>query len=570
MRARRIPLIVIVAQCLLGASLSYGDTWGAPKEEHWSTNGEYVLKVACNSSKPKGISLWHKTEQGLAELWTRGYVDETWPPHMAYVANDGQHVVLRDVHGSLGHGKSLVFLGSQGEVIRAYELSDFLTDDEILRTKMTVSSRWWSDPGWFALRDGDRQFALVSSKGTIRCFDITTGAPITLDESLKAQITSEACADNERLLSDPEPRQRALGAELLGLLGAIDRVPALTKLLQDENVTYWSGSGSKMEPMCGVKLAAAEALVRLIGAQALPLIESELEKANDGVCSSLLRILSGGDHLFDYEMPGLRRRPMPRDVWERLARSKREMVRSHAMIELLKDDGAYLRAHPELMKSEMPGVRYAAVRTLSEHGKTEDIPLLREALRDSDDSIALWAWRTLIKLNPPDVRKLLDWGRKQRDPTIQFEAILELARRGDADAIKRVLSGVNAFREHSHQREGWGTDEFDAEDMCQLVAEMKLREAEPGLRAALQTDCEDLKRSVCGALAALGDAEARNRIREYARKGAALDRASAIRWIGLIGDTESIPFLEESTKDEEPWIREAATEALGKLKAADK
>jgi HEAT repeat protein len=569
-RTRRMVLRAFgvgVALLLVAADLAFADEWGRPKPEHWSANGEYVLKVAGGLRVADGLSLWRKTEQGLVEQWSRGYVDDRWPPHKAYVANDGQHVVLRDVHSQLGYGKCLVFLGPQGGVVRTYELREFLTDCEILHTRITISSQWWSEPGWFALRNGDRQFALVSSKGTVCCFDTATGVAIEVDEALKAQIVAEASADATRWLSDFEPGRRANGARMLGLLGAVDSVAALTTAFHDDRVTVQGILLRKPEPVYGVKLAAAEALVRLTGANAMPLIEPELDGANDYMRAELLNIISGA-HPDEDEVPGLRRSPIPRETWERLARSKSEEVRSRALAKLLSgDDGTYVRGHPELLKSDLPGVRYAAVRALAEHATAEDLLRLREVLRDSDTCNELRVWRAIIRLNPADVRELLIWASKQTDRSLRFEAMLELARRGDASATKRVLARINALQEHTHERGGYCAAEFEAEDLCQLVAELKLREAEAGLRAASRNNCEDIRRPVCGALAALGDADALARLREFGRQGHALGRASAIKWLAVVDDKASLAYLYEATNDKEPWVREAATKAIAKLRA---
>ncbi len=106
---------------------------------------------------------------------------------------------------------------------------------------------------------------------------------------------------------------------------------------------------------------------------------------------------------------------------------------------------------------------------------------------------------------------------------------------------------------------------MEAGDLCTLVAELKLKRAEPFLRDALTNDCDDIQRPACGALAALGDPDALSRLRQFARKGHALGRSDAIRWLGLVGDRPSADFFKQATTDEEPSVREAAQEAFRKV-----
>ena len=47
--------------------------------------------------------------------------------------------------------------------------------------------------------------------------------------------------------------------------------------------------------------------------------------------------------------------------------------------------------------------------------------------------------------------------------------------------------------------------------MCELVINLKLSAAEPALRQAYTNKCENIRRPVCGALAAFGDQEALRR-----------------------------------------------------------
>jgi hypothetical protein len=59
------------------------------------------------------------------------------------------------------------------------------------------------------------------------------------------------------------------------------------------------------------------------------------------------------------------------------------------------------------------------------------------------------------------------------------------------------------------------------------------------------------------------------RVRTFARKGHALDRAQAIEWLGICQDKDSLNFLKDCLKSEESWIGEAAQKALKMVEAKE-
>lgn len=562
--ARRLELIcfyVVVGWLLIVATPAFADQWGPPLPEHWSANGKWVLKVTRSSlDTHKRIALWRRGE--FEPAWIRSCADLGGPPHRAYVADDGRHVVLRDVHGELGRGTCIAFLGTEGEILRAYELHELLTDFEILNTKSSLSSNWWSQPGWFTLRDGDHQFALVSSKGTIRCFDTATGAPLAVGNELRARIISEASADGRQWLSNSDPWWRIDGAKLLGLLGSKENVAALTAAFESTGASEPGDLWQKPWETERVRAVVAQALVRLIGGEAMPWVEPVLKAPFSHSRTRLLESMIGRKEGATF-FPGLRRSPISRDLWQRLAQDSSPEVQSFALVELLDDrDGAFLREHLELLYSAQPRVRQAAIQTLSEHATTEELPRLRELLGDSDNQNDIHAWRALVRLDPPDVAKLLAWGRQHEVSWLRLEAHIESARRGDPQSIEELMCRIRALGNHAHDRAGWAEAEFQAEKMCRLVAESNLSDAQASLRVALENECTDLRRPVAGALAALGDDQALEILRGMAQEGHALDRASAIRWLGRAGDMASLGLLSSFLEDEEPWVREAAAEAI--------
>ena len=137
-----------IATHLFPGPLAFGDSWGPPRKEHWSANERWGLILSFEGGKT--LALCEKTEDGQKEHWRRGYVDSVWPPHRAYVTNDCKYVVLRDVYHNLGYGKVIIVLGNAGKILGSYELDDFLSEDEILQARHTVSSLWWNQYAWFS------------------------------------------------------------------------------------------------------------------------------------------------------------------------------------------------------------------------------------------------------------------------------------------------------------------------------------------------------------------------------------------------------------------------------------
>lgn len=545
------------------------DQWGPPRTEHRSRNRQYTLNVAWPESKK--LTLLRATpEGGKKELWSRPYVDETFPPHMAYVADDGQHVVLRDVYHNLGDGEVLVFLGPKGNVLRSYELADLLTQDQILACRRTVSSLWWSEPGWFALSNGDKEFTFATHFGAVQCFDVATGQRTVLDEKKHAEVRGRVLSDVLPLLKSKSPYRKADAAVLCGALKATEAVPELNKLLGDRTPTSWQASGLLGvllggSDYSGVQVAAAEALISILKTKAVPLIEEQLADATPATREDLLHAIASldGGLFMATNTPDS---TLLLATWHRLSQSQLADVRRFAVQAILaRDQAQYVYDHPELLKDPYHMVRYHAVRCLVERGDKRAVALLKTALQDSYSPTQTWAFRGIVKYQPDDVLDVLRRGVAHEDRTVRLESLMELVRRGDKAAIAAFISRIAALKNHTDDREGWGTEEMEAREMCELAVNLKLSAAEPALRQASTNKCERIRRPVCGALAALGDQDALRELRKFTRVGDALDRASSIRMLSLVGDTASIPALREALGNREPWVREAAKEAIARL-----
>lgn len=291
---RKASYVAVLASTLFSVILSsraFADSWGPPKREHWSAEERFVLKVAWGDGG-KGLALWEKTGAGLKKHWERGYVDRYWPPYLAYVTDDGKYVVLRDVYHNLGYGEVIVILGEGGKVLGSYKLCDFLPVDEIGAARRSVSSLWWNENAWFSLIDDDRRFALVTQGGTVRCFDLPTGKMLDLSDEKRAGIVRLVRADAEKWVQSEKAGDRIRGITLLGGLRLKESETIAKRLFQDKTPT---GSVSKGDlPSVedyGVQTAAALALVRLIGREAIPVIEQELLGANWYMKEELTKVL---------------------------------------------------------------------------------------------------------------------------------------------------------------------------------------------------------------------------------------------------------------------------------------
>jgi HEAT repeat protein len=223
------------------------------------------------------------------------------------------------------------------------------------------------------------------------------------------------------------------------------------------------------------------------------------------------------------------------------------------------DDGTVIHQHLGWLHDRDERVRAQALIALVNHVRAGDAKALRAALDDRDASCAEWALRGLVQLNPPDIDDLLHKALRRR-PYLSSEATLHLARRGDRDALSQIVLWVQGLSKGIPRGAGWGL--FEVDEMCQILVERRPPGTEAALRAASSNSRSRVQRDVFGALAVLGDTSALTRLRALARTGGVVDRAHAIRWLGICKDRGSLDFLREALEDREPIVRDAAREAL--------
>ena len=128
------PCVVLIATAIVSA-----DSWpGSRPQAFASAQGTYRFKT-----QPPRLNTWSGKSQGtLVTLAADGTETMRWSgelvniPVIAYVADDGTHVVTFDTWAKLGYEHALVIYDNQGAVVVDYDLEAFCP-----RTK---SPRPWS------------------------------------------------------------------------------------------------------------------------------------------------------------------------------------------------------------------------------------------------------------------------------------------------------------------------------------------------------------------------------------------------------------------------------------------
>jgi hypothetical protein len=113
-----------------------------------------------------------KSRSGSSDGWTRALVNRNAPVDL-FVSDAGSVVTLGDWH-SEGYEHSIVIYDPKGKVVVDQQLEDFLTKEELARTKQSVSSRWWRYRSEAPEFVGD-EFSLTTSWGASLRFDVRTG-----------------------------------------------------------------------------------------------------------------------------------------------------------------------------------------------------------------------------------------------------------------------------------------------------------------------------------------------------------------------------------------------------------
>lgn len=563
MRSRSVSRTTIAVLLLLAASPVGADSWGPPTKEHWSNNGRWALVLGFAGGNT--LSLCQKTDDGLKEYWRRGYVHRVWPPHLAYVADDGQYIVLKDVYHNLGYGNVIVVLGPHGKVLGSYQLSDLLSPNEIRDTPHSVSSIWWSRGARFSLLDSDRTFAFITQQGTLRCFDLPTGSLLDPDQNERQRIVDELFPELDAWLESDDPSQRVRGMTLLGGLKTERAIATAQRLLHDRTPTKKIKQDNEGETdLYGVQAAAAKALLRLKGTAAIASLEPLLDQTNAPTRASLLASLSDVDHV-GYRRVETADTPVLIAMWERLAEHPAADVRNKALVERLqRDDGSYVLKYPDLVDSETTAIRGAAVRSLIQSDSPDVIPLLATRLKDPDRLIRRSALQNLVDRKLPGIETILAAHLDDDFQAIRTDVICRLAPRRHPAALEKLNQTILRWRTLDQENQDW-LQQNEIETLCQLIANRKLFETRDALRQAQVTDFEKASPFITGALAALGDSTARDTLHHLAQNGDVRQRFHAIEMCRYLGDPQSAFIVQQASQSQDRHMRQAATRELPKF-----
>ncbi len=549
-------------------SQALADFWGAPQKEHWSANKRFVLQVEYPATAD-GLSLCEQTEDGLKVVWKRGFVDRVRPPHHADVTNDGKYVVLRDVHGNIGYGKVIVILGDGGNILGSYELNGFLPRAEIRSAMHTVSSLWWNHNAWFSLINGDREFALATQAGTVCCFDLPSGKLLELGDDKRAGIVDLVRKDAESWAASENTGERIHGITLLGALRVAGAIPVAKKLFQDKTVTGYASRRDKPSAEThSVQEAAALALLSLIGAEAIPIIEDELPRTNWDMKAKLIMVLQRLDTTQRvYPMEGdVVQTPdsaTAKAMWLRLAGSPDDDIRYPALCQVLRrDDGSFLLQHPELVESKSDTVRIAAVVLLSKVDSADALPLLREAITDKQDAVRRTAMQYFIARQPPDLVEALLPHLDDESVLVRQEVICELASRGHPAATAKLRKVIESWPNADLKGNDQGALRGEIVLLCKLIADRKPDEVRDSLAAVRGVRFAPTRTAVTGALAALGDVQAISDLHRIASEGEHFDRALAVEMCRYLTDEKSAALVKQAAEGSEAYLRSAATNDL--------
>jgi len=106
--------------------------------------------------------------------WARDLVNI---PVLAFVANDGKHVVTLDTWAKLGYEHALVVYGDDGAVVVDYDLDAVLSGDEIAtRVAHTMNARRWLQGATTTFDSSGNTFVITLQWGRVIRVALSTGA----------------------------------------------------------------------------------------------------------------------------------------------------------------------------------------------------------------------------------------------------------------------------------------------------------------------------------------------------------------------------------------------------------
>jgi hypothetical protein len=174
---------------VLAAGAALADSWPAPAvKEVFSKSRETFVRVTPGKSvgDTVGFAGASKGVYAMAEFYRRR-PDRSYAltnervlvnpvaPIEFFVTDRGYLATLDNWH-NMGYGKVVAFYAPEGELIRAYEISDLFSKGEIDAFAHSVSSIWWRKEMAYIRQDERSLYVSLDDKGGAAIFETETGA----------------------------------------------------------------------------------------------------------------------------------------------------------------------------------------------------------------------------------------------------------------------------------------------------------------------------------------------------------------------------------------------------------
>jgi hypothetical protein len=255
-----------------------------------------MLTTSVGYHVPVSLKLKRRSAKGWQLVWAATSPQKA-PPYKVHFAPDGKHVVLQDEWNQVGYGVALAFLGADGKTLRSYRLRDFLPEADILGAQTTTSSIWWDQHAFGGFVLGGERFAVVTARGTFRCFDVSTGMSLPITDRLQKEILGECVPIVRRQLSSKNFDERREAAYLCGTLRDRASVPELIRLLNDSSfrpvtIVQDSAVPNGRYRQYDVQIAAADSLLKIDLSGSKVLVKAKITGANRYMAQQFRRLLS--------------------------------------------------------------------------------------------------------------------------------------------------------------------------------------------------------------------------------------------------------------------------------------
>jgi hypothetical protein len=174
-----IVIALVATAVLVAPAIVSADSWpGSRPQVYTSSAGTHRFRT-----RPPQLSTWSGKSQGtLVTVAPDGTETASWVrdlvniPVLAFVANDGKHVVTLDTWAKLGYEHALVVYGEDGAVVADYDLDALLSGDEIAASVVhTMNARRWLQGATTAFDAAGQAFVIRLQWGRVIRVALSTG-----------------------------------------------------------------------------------------------------------------------------------------------------------------------------------------------------------------------------------------------------------------------------------------------------------------------------------------------------------------------------------------------------------